>query len=446
MSYRLRPATSDDAQGMFETQVAAFGEEQGTLRWESARSYCFERAEEHVVMVDEDERVVGIVHIGDHAIQVGACAVRKADVGHVGIRPDLQGQGVGTQMMRDTLAWLREQGYHLSRLGGRVSFYSRFGYEPFPRRFVEMHLQPIRVGGAPRPASEVYADPGEWPGEVRPYDDARDFADRVRLRWEYDHGRSGALVVARECEPPRHPAPPDPEALRWVYERDGQVLGYLHAVEAPLEAKGDETVFSIAEFAYAPAFPDAAGALVRMLLSRVCRHEPARVTSRLPFDEMLAEALQLSGVAHERVEKFQAIASNMILVIDLAATLRAVAPELSRRISDSLVVDWSGAVELSIAARGKCRLDDPTQVTGGEALPGEACRLVIADGEVAVDAGPGPVDLQIELSQAQFVRALFGIAALTELPCVRGMKLSPTLRGVLDALFPRTQTGSGPWG
>lgn len=445
MDYRLRPARQEDAQEMLETQVAAFGTEEGTLRWEQARGYCFDRTEEHLVMVDEDERVVGLVHIHDHRIQVGTCAVRKADVGHVGVRPELQGQGIGTRMMRETVAWLREQGYHLSRLGGLVHFYSRFGYEPFPRRFVEIDLQSVRGGGRGIPGSEIYADPGEWPGSVRPYDPSRDYEDRARLRWEFDHARSGALVVSREAEAPRHPAPPDPEALSWVYEREGEVLGFLHAVESPLEP-GPETVFTIADFAYASDFPDAAGALVRMLLSRVCEHEPARVISRLPFDEAVAEALQLAGVAHRRVEMFQAVAGNMILVADLPAMLEAVAPELSRRIADSLVAGWSGAIELSFPARGKCRIDDPTQVTAGDALPGDACRLVVSRSEVTVDTEPGPVDLQIEMTQAQFVKALFGIAALTDLPCTRGMDLSPTWRGVLDALFPRVQAGSGPWG
>ncbi len=136
----------------------------------------------------------------------------------------------------------------------------------------------------------------------------------------------------------------------------------------------------------------------------------------------------------------------MILVLSLEDTLRAVAPELERRLAKSLVADWFGGIELAILHRGRCRIDDPTQVTVGESLPGEACRLVIADGNVAMDAGPGQADLQIEMTQAQFVKALFGIAALTELPCTRGMDLAVTERAVLHTLFPRTQAGSGPWG
>ena len=173
-------------------------------------------------------------------------------------------------------------------------------------------------------------------------------------------------------------------------------------------------------------FPDAAGALMRMLLSRVCDPEPARVTSRLPFDEALSEALVAAQVPHERLEMYQAMASNMILVVNLEATLRAIAPELSRRLAGSLVPGWEDALEL--------------------ALPAEHCVLTIAGGEVRVAEAPGGHDLRLELTQAQFVKALLGIAGLTEMSPARAASLSPTLRGLLDALFPRLQAGSGPWG
>ncbi|MEA3402351.1 MAG: GNAT family N-acetyltransferase [Armatimonadota bacterium] len=446
MGYELRMATPEDAQGIFETQVAAFSMEQDSIRWQRARSAAFDRAEEYIVMVDDEGRVIGLVHIGDTWIQVGECAVLKGDVGHVSIRPELQGRGLGTRMMRWTVEHLRDEGYHLSRLGGLMHFYSRFGYEPFLRRFVEIDLQSVRGGQRQIPPDEVYPEPEGLPGTVRPYDEARDFEDRVRLRWEFDHGRSGAPRVSRETEPPTHPAPPDPEAMRWVYERDGQVVGYLFASEAPLEARSDETVYALGDFAYAPQFPDAAGALVRTLLVRAAKTPPSRVTSRLPFDEMLTEALQLAGVSLQRKELHQAVAGNMILVLDLAATLRQVTPELSRRLARSPVADWQGAIEISFPRRGACPSEDPTQVTAGDALPGEACRLVIDGGEVSVAEGPGPVDLQLEMSQAHFVKGLFGICALTELSCCRLMDLTPSERGLLDALFPRTQTGSGPWG
>ncbi len=446
MSYELRVGVPADSEGMFETQVDAFGIAEDSIRWERARASCFDHPDEYIVMADEAGRVVGLVHIGDQWIQVGRCAVLKGDVGHVSICSELQGLGLGTRMMRRTVEYLGESGYHLSRLGGLMHFYSRFGYEPLPRRFVEIDLQSVHGGARQIPAAEVYPEPEGFPGTVRPYDEARDFAARVRLRYDFDHGRSGAQQVSLDAEPPASPAPSDPDAMRWVYERDGETLGYLFAVESPLEARGDETVFSIAEFAYNQAHPDAAGALMRTLLARIARHERARVTSRLPFDQALVEALQLSGVSLVLSERHQAVAGNMILVVDLAGTLRQVAPELSDRLADSLVADWQGAIEIAIPQRGACPGGDPTAVTAGGALPGEACRLTIAGGEVAVDEGAGPADLALRMTQAQFVKALFGIAALTELAPARTMALTLTQRGLLDALFPRTQAGSGPWG
>lgn len=446
MDYELRIGTPADSQGIFDVQIDAFNIPADSPRIDTTRREAFDRPHEHIVMVEESRRVVGVVHIGDDRIQVGRSVVRKADVGHVSIRSELHGLGLGTRMMRWTVEHLRAQGYHLSRLGGLVHFYSRFGYEPFPRRFVEILLRGVHGGARVLAASEAFPEPEGFPGVVRPYDEARDFAARVRLRYDFHAGRSGTWQVSPDATPPAHPAGPDPDALAWVYERDGAIRGFVTAQESPLEAKGDERVFSITDFAYDAAYPDAAAAVIRKLLARIAPLESVRVTSRLPFDEALAEALQGGGVYFERKEIYQAVASNMILVLDLAATLRAVAPELTARLADSLVAGWEGAVEIAIPRRGACPASDPTAVTVGEALPGEACRVVISGGEVQVTDGPGPCDLALELTQAQFVKALFGIAALTELPPVRALELTATERGLLDALFPRTQTGCGPWG
>lgn len=441
MSYELRRGTSDDSPGIFEVQVDAFNVPADSPRRERIRAEAFDRPHEHIVMVEEGGRVLGVVHIGDDRIQVGRCVVRKADVGHVSIRAELQGQGLGTRMMRWTVAHLREQGYHLSRLGGLVHFYSRFGYEPFPRRFVEMRPSEVRGGQRRIPATEVYPEPTGLPGTLRPYDESRDFADRVRLRYEFHFGRSGTWEVSPEATPPPHPAGPDPEGLAWVYERDGAVRGFVIAEESPLEARGDERVFSISDFAYDPAYPDAAGAVIRKLLARIAQYEPVRVTSRLPFDQALMEALTAANVGFELREMHQAVASNMILVLDLAATLRAVGPELSARLQDSLVTDWEGELAMTLLRGGGRASRAPSQ-----AITPDVCRLVIAGGEMRVAEDGGSADLALELTQAQFVKALFGIAALTELPAARTLGLSARERGLLDALFPRTQTGSGPWG
>lgn len=422
MGYEIRSGTKADSEGILEVIVGAYELDEDSLRYPRQKALAFNAPHEFRVMV-EGERVIGVVHIGDTWIQVGKCAVLKGDVGHVGIRPELQGRGLGTAMMQDTVRWLRESGYHLSRLGGLMKFYRRFGYEPFVRRFVEFEVH--KTIGARRviPAAEAYPAPTGFEGVLRPYDEARDWQARHQIRYAFDHGRSGAAPVAAEAHEPASPTPPDPDALRFVYELDGEVKGYLFAAEAPLEAREGETCFSISDFAYRRDCPQAAARVLKQLLARLVQFAPARITSRLPFDEALAEALQENGVGFTRIERHQSIASNMIQVLNLRPLLEAIGPELEHRLAASLVADWAGSIEF--------------------ALPAESCSISVDHGAVKV-TDSARAHLRLEVTQAQFVKALFGINAFGELPCSHGLDLRE--RALMDALFPRTQTGSGPWG
>jgi len=325
--------------------------------------------------------------------------------------------------MQDTVGWLRANGYHLSRLGGLMQFYSRFGYEPFVRRFVEFEVKQSIGGRRVISAAQAYPEPTGFPGTVRPYDEGRDWQARHDIRYAFDNGRSGASRVVAEAHEPTSPAPPDPDLLRFVYELDGEVKAYVFAVEAPLEAKEGETCFSISDFAYARDCPEAAALVLKQLLARIAQFAPARITSRLPFDEPLAEALQERGVGFTRIEMHQSVAGNMIQVLDLRGILQAAAPELQSRLAASLALDWADTIEF--------------------VLPAESCAIGLQPGSVTV-IEPRTNTLRLEMTQAQFVKALLGIVAFSELPCSR--HLDGRNLALMDALFPRTQAGSGPWG
>ncbi len=422
MGYAIRSGTKADSEGILEVIVGAYELDEDSLRYPRQKALAFNAPHEFRVMV-EGERILGIVHIGDTWIQVGKCAVLKGDVGHVGIRPELQGRGLGTAMMQDTVEWLRERRYHLSRLGGLMKFYARFGYEPFVRRFVEFEVHKTIGGRRVIPAAEAYPAPTGFEGVLRPYDEARDWQARHQIRYAFDHGRSGAARVSQEAQPPASPAPPDPDALRFVYELDGEIKAYVFAAEAPLEAREGETCFSISDFAYRRDCPQAAALVLKQLLARLVQFAPARITSRLPFDEALAEALQENGVGFTRIEMHQRVAGNMIQVLSLRAILEAIAPELEDRLAASLLRGSSGAIRFT--------------------LPAESCAIGLDNGTVKV-VEVASADLRLEMTQAEFVKALFGIVAFSELPCAEGLELRE--RALMDALFPRTQTGSGPWG
>lgn len=423
MSYDFRMGNADDSQDLFELMVDAYNMDGKPDRVETAHGWTFAHPEHYLIM-EEDGNLIGAMHIGDTWIQVGKCAVLKGDVGHVAVPSAMQGRGLGSELMRYAGSWMREHGYHLGRLGGMIHFYTRFGYEPFPRRFVVFELYDFTGGAGLITPAEAYPEPEPDAGVLRPFDEARDWQAIANLRHAFDAERSGASRVSGQASPPANPAPPDPEALRYVYELDGQPVGFAFAQENEHEARPGQAGFSL-ELCCDPAHLEAAGLLLRQLLSRIADRAPLRISSRLPFDENLAEALEAAGVGFELIERRSAVAGNQILVVNLRGILTEIAPELEDRLAASLVADWSGVIEF--------------------ALPAESAWLRIEDGRVEV-ADERPADLTLKLTGAQFVKALFGIRGAGELPPVVAMDLAARERALLDSLFPRTATGSGPWG
>jgi putative acetyltransferase len=51
----------------------------------------------------------------------------------VAVRPDRQGEGIGTRLIEASLEWLREEGYAAVVLVGHPGYYPRFGFLPASR-------------------------------------------------------------------------------------------------------------------------------------------------------------------------------------------------------------------------------------------------------------------------------------------------------------------------
>jgi putative acetyltransferase len=51
----------------------------------------------------------------------------------VAVRPDRQGEGIGTRLIETSLEWLREEGYAAVVLVGHPEYYPRFGFLPASR-------------------------------------------------------------------------------------------------------------------------------------------------------------------------------------------------------------------------------------------------------------------------------------------------------------------------
>ena len=135
--FNIRCGTAGDAEDIFEVMAKAFRVEENSSRWHSWRSLATNQATQFRVL-EIDGRIISVALISPQRLRVGRnCEIIKGDVGEVSTLPEFQGKGYGSALMRDVVEWMRKNNYDMSRLGGYAGFYSRFGYVPFPRRFVE---------------------------------------------------------------------------------------------------------------------------------------------------------------------------------------------------------------------------------------------------------------------------------------------------------------------
>jgi predicted N-acetyltransferase YhbS len=414
----LRSATLEDIPAIVDVQCRAFHrdtpEDRRRVEHDLRREWL-----EYVVL-ERDGEMIASAHVARHWLRVGRCSVLKGDVGHVAVRPELQGAGYGTTFMRKIVHSMGVNGFHISRLGGLMKFYARFGYEPFLRRYVHIPVPRFSASLKGQNWGELLQVGLETPSGVRPYHPARDAAAVHRLRYQFDATRTGQRVI--DPEPSGNATgEPDPAGLMWVYD-DGQLRGYLRGALGLVHAGDVAPSYRVDELAFAPTCPESVGALVKTLMQRAQDRAPTTLICRLPYDEGLFAALTAADIAFEVVEWHQAADGNMMRVVNLPATLRAVAPELSARLAGLPRLPWEGTVRL--------------------ALPEDAAVLDIRQEGVQVTSDDG--ELVIEASHADFLKWLLGIAGFTEFP--QQAALTPPQRLVFGCLFPRLPCAAGPWG
>ncbi|MEK6706742.1 MAG: GNAT family N-acetyltransferase, partial [Bdellovibrionota bacterium] len=310
------------------------------------RGLAYDATEGFLVLCKEDE-IIGTALISPHWLKVGSTKVLKGDVGEVAILRELHGQGFGTRLMQECVQYLSKNGFHLSRLGGLNRFYARFGYVPFPRRYYEFLLTEVRAGASTvQPDRLINLSPGHEQN-IRLYHPVKDWQARNDLYDSFNKDRSGALVEGRGGSAPTS-GEPDPKALRFVYDEDGIVLGYLFAGEYPYEPSPFEAKVTIYDVAFDVNKPYAFTTLIGYTLREAIKRGAQRATARLPFDPLIQKSLTDSALPYSLQELQSAIASNMMMLLDLQGLIKAIMPELMRRIAN--IVDFQPfSVRLSVS-------------------------------------------------------------------------------------------------
>jgi len=412
----IRAAKAEEAEAVGEVIGGAFGESHREATVEGCR-----HAPGEWRVLEHDGRVVSACRVQVHRLRVGCCEISKGDVGHVGTLPEVQGRGFASELMRDTVGYLKEAGCQIGRLGGLIAFYSRFGWVPFPRRYYEFRLELAHAGVRTLQPDQYLLPPEGFRGRIVPFDPVRHHEGHVRLHEAFNRNRTGGLVVAFGEPPKAGEAKPDGTGLRLACEMEGRLVGYLFGFQRPARHTSFEAEAEIGEVAYEWEHPEALGALVMQALRVACRKGATRVTGRLPFDVRVEDALRDSGVPFFQVEIQTAPASNMIRIVDLPGLLQRIAPELEARLARSAAAGWSGEI-------GFCG-EEQTAVL--EVRAGRAA---------AWDWTPGK--LRVDADQATMLKLVLGLRSFGE--CVE--LADPKAQQVCEALFPRQATACGVWG
>ena len=417
----VRTAVSADAEAVATVTQEAFGGSHGEWVAQACRATPGEwRVLEHA------GRIVSICRVQIHGIRVGRCEINKGDVGHVSTLPEFQGRGFGSELMRDTVAYLKEAHCQIGRLGGLIAFYSRFGWVPFPRRYYEFPLEAVRGGVQTLQPDEYLQPPKGFRGRIVPYDPARHHDGRVRLHEALNRTRSGSIVIAWGPAPSGGKADPDTTGLRLACEIEGEVAGYVFAFERPADHTAFEAQVEIGETAFDYEHPEALGALIAQVLRVAHERGAKRATGRLPFDERVESALRAAGVPYHLVEIHTAPASNMIRIVDLLALLKRIAPELEARLAASAVAEWRGQIAFC--------LDD-----------GQSAVVEARGGSMSVwDCTSG--EFRVDLDQATMLKLVLGLRSFGECAVVKGDGDGRFAADACNVLFPRQAAACGVWG
>lgn len=417
----FRGAVAPDVPAIVDIECRAFGRDTAESR-EYKRRELDRELSDYFVLEDHGQ-VVAAARILRHWLQVGSCAVLKGEVGCVAVLPEMHGKGYGTTLMQRLVPYLRDNGFHLSRLGGLMKFYSRFGYEPFLRRYVHLPVHSLDDDIKGMPWREIYALTPREQVCVRRYDPSRDAQAVHELRLRFNRGRCGHLLLS-ETPPTPTSAGPNPDAYDFVYEEYGEVRAFLRGALGLVNAGDPAPSYRIDELVADYNDPQAVAPLLKHFIQQAAQIAPTTISCRLAYDEWLFGLARQAQLYLEVSEWRQSVDGNMMQVVNLPETLRAAAPEWRARLHEVGMIPWTGKVHFR--------------------LPNDEAVLEITPDCVEVGEG-SQGDVTVTASQADFIMWLLGIAGFGEFPRLSAHLTGPQ-RLTLSIVFPRLPCASGVWG
>jgi predicted N-acetyltransferase YhbS len=324
--------------------------------------------------------------VWDYRMRIGQATVRCGGIGSVATHADHRKKGFMARTAPYSIERMRARGYALSILFGIDDFYHRFGYV---RAWQESRWQVLR--------SDLPGFAGRRPRLQRV--PATPSAEIARLHNRWNGGLTGTAVRPTFTKGFFMGPRPAPEAWLWRDAR-GRAAGHVLASQ-------DGGALVILE---ATGAPDVVLAVAGELARRRGLAELSFET--LPYGSALARSLRTLTCRFE--QRYTRDGAAMVRLVDLEACLRAMAPELSRRLASSALDGY----------RGTLRLEGPEGAAG----------LALDRGRVRVVPAPrGRTSLRAGWHLAQL---LLGTDEPLETCEVGRIRLAGDAARLVPALFP----------
>ena len=134
---KIRSETHQDISAIEKITIAAFD---GKPYSDQTEHLIIDRLREaralSVSLVAEmDEKVVG--HVAFSVVTINGADIGWYGLGPISVSPELQKQGIGSKLIREGLALIREKGAKGCVLEGSPVYYQRFGFKSYPGLFYE---------------------------------------------------------------------------------------------------------------------------------------------------------------------------------------------------------------------------------------------------------------------------------------------------------------------
>lgn len=351
-----------------------------------------------------DGRSVSRLYINRFTIRVGAATVRMDGIGGVSTEKECRRQGYARRVLEASVQHMQAGDAALAMLYGIPDFYPKFGFATAgPDHFTWL------TG-----SFEGAALPPGW--KVRRFTRA-DLPVLHRLYEQNTAQGVGAAVRAPGAHPWSVLLDPEKQGLeecRLVEDSAGQVRAYAWRAKwhwyVGIIERDQPDAFVISEvMADSPSSADAALAACRQWAAEESgkRTEPVKrcILSLPPEGPVAAAAMRQSATF---VRRFVRCGSSMARVLHVGRLLRALQPELARRLQ-AAGSHYLGTLHFQTEIGGACLTIRPEGISVAESPEPAGSQPACTESEAAA-AAPSPAErIEVRLPQADLARLALGV-------------------------------------